>query len=575
MRAFIKILLLLLSASVGYLLFSLLRILHSSSYNEFIHWVAEGILRKPHLVKFIPAYFDESRFSLLQSAVIFVTVIYSFLLLWLFKRRTTVVNGLTDNAEKSIRMIKSFFVSVQPRESSERAFFWMITGSSFLIAAYNVFTIPISYDEAGSYTDFVSKGPLVISTLYHTTNNHILSNMISYISCLILPKGEIGQRMPLLFILLVNCFLFFGLLKRMVKPYQALIGLAFFAASTPVYLYSFMARGYSLVILFMLICLLAVRQLVLSPERKYWVVLFLASVLGTYSIPVMVYLLLPLYLYMGVVFFKNNKKQLKPLLLTGFLSGVAVGFLYTPVFLVSGLTAIKQVVSDISTKRTLLQNTIRNFEVFTNFYISSTFLLKIALGVPVLLGIVHAYSNYRKSGSTFLLFLLIVAPMPLSVSIILGQGMFDRTWIFMTIVLAILYAFAFARVKQKAVLSVAIVVTFGLQLFSSVNARYYVSQKHHIFTARKTADYFAAQKMESIYLDHQYLRPMMEYRLQLLQYPYQLYVKKSQFQKSDFDPNKKYSLIVYAEGSATPSSNYHYRLIDSVKEIRVLELVPE
>ncbi|MEJ8818406.1 glycosyltransferase family 39 protein [Lacibacter sp. H407] len=575
MKFFVKAVLL-SGAIVGAFIFLfLLNLLFSSSYNEFVQWAAEDVLKKPHLVNFIPAYFSEDRFYLLQKAIVFLAVIYFFLIVWLFRRRTKVIHYFNGIASEGRLTITSFLAFVQPKELVEKFLFWIIIGTSFFVGAYNIATIPISYDEACSYIDFVSKGPLIISTLYHTTNNHILSNILSYISCLIFPNGEIGQRLPLLFILVVNCFLLFGLLKRIVKPYQALIGLAFFAASTPVYLYSFMARGYSLVILFSLICILALRQLLLLPQRKYWVIFFLASVLGTYSIPVIGYLLVAVYVCLGVFFFIHNKEQLKFLLLTGFFSFLAVCFLYTPVFLVSGLSALKQVVSDISIKRTIFENGIQNLKSLTDFYISSNIFFKVILGLPILTGIVYVYHAYRKRGSAFLLFILIVAAMPLAVTIILQQKMFDRTWIYMTVVMSIFYAFAFSQVKQKAVLIAAIVFTYVMQLGSSIDARYYTDQKHRNFAARKTADLFAGEKMKSIYLDHQFIRPMIEYRLQLLHHPYQLYVNKSQFQKSDFDPNKKYDLIVYAEGGANPESNYQYRIIDSVKEIRVLELINE
>ncbi len=566
------ILLLIIIVSVGLLLY-LGKVLYSNSYNEFVQWVAESVLKKPHLVKFIPAYFNADRFYVLQKAIVVICIVYLLFLIWLYKRRVGVVNFLTELVVSVRVFIHSFFYSVQPKEQFERIVFWSIISSSFFIAVYNIVTVPVSYDEAVSYIDFVSKGPLVISSLYHTTNNHILSNMLSYISCLIFPDGETGQRIPLLFIFLVNCFLVFALLKRFVSPYAALIGLAFFTASTPVYLYSFMARGYLLVILFVLVCLLAMQQLLLLPAKRYWIIFLVASVLGMYSVPVIAYFLLAAYVYLFLFFIRNNQKQLTALIATGVGSLLAVILLYTPVFFVSGLRAVTQVVSDISTKRTLLENISRNFKGLTNFYISSDIFLKFFFGIPVLIGIAKAYKYYRTNNSKMILFLFMIGAMPMLVTIILRQGMFDRTWTYMAVIFPVLYSFAFSQLKNKAFFIGVVIFTYVLQLGSSMSNPYYRNQKHQIFTARKTANLFAEKKMKSIYLDHMFIRPMIEYRLQILNHPYELYVKKSNFRKSVFDPTKQYDLIVYSLGSEPPPSNYQYQLIDSVKEIRVLELV--
>jgi hypothetical protein len=573
MKYFVKAILhLIIIVTFGLLLY-LGKILYTNSYQEFVQWIAEDVLKKPHLVKFIPTYFNTDRFYILQRVVFFVFIVYLGLLLWLYKRWTRFVSYLTEIAFGSKFLLRSFFSSVQPKEQFERIVFWSIIASSFLIAVYNIVTVPVSYDEAVSYIDFVSKGPLVISSLYHTTNNHILSNMLSYASCLIFPDGEIGQRLPLLFIFLVNCFLAFGLFKRFLKPYPALIGLAFFTASTPIYLYSFMARGYSLVILFVLVCLLAMQQLLLSPAKRYWIIFLVSSVLGMYSMPVIAYFVVATYVYLFVFFVSNNKKQLTALIITGASSLLLVTLLYTPVFFVSGMRALAQVVSDISTQRTLLENIIRNFKGLTNFYISANIFFKVFFGIPILIGITKAYKYYRTNNSMLILFLLMLGAMPMLVTIVLRQGMFDRTWIYMTVVFSVLFAFAFSQVKKKSIFIAAVIFTYVLQLVSSINTPYYRNQKHQIFTARKTADLFAEKKMQSIYLDHMFIRPMIEYRLQLLNHPYELYVKKSDFRKSVFDPNKQYDLIVYSEGSEPPPSNHQYQLIDSVREIRVLALV--
>lgn len=573
MKSIVKTLLLVLAVAVTALIIYVVAVLFSFSYSGFVQWVAESLFKKPHLVKFIPAYFDNSRFLLLQKLALVVLVIHLGAVFFLIKKWETTVDRLTDLLLKIFSTTKSFFQTVFPQDKFEKWMFLSIVLVPFGIAVYNIFTIPVSYDEAVSYIDFISKGPLVISTLYHTTNNHILSNMLSYVSCLVLPDGEVAQRLPLLFIYLINCILFFALLKRIVKPYPALIGLTFFVTSTPVFLYSFMARGYLLVILFVLLALLALRQLLLKPAKRYWVLLFASSVLGMYTIPVMAYFLLAVYLFLFIFFVLNNKSELKFLVVTGVLSLIFTCILYAPIFMVSGLEAMFKVISDISTKRTFVANALRNFKGYTNFYISSILYIKILLGVVVFLGMLYA-SRLRLPDRSFGKFLLLIALMPLVVTIALRQGMFDRTWIYMSVVVAIFYAFCFRNLKSKIGIGLVVVLTFILQSFSSYRNLYYQGQKHQIVTARKIADEFVEREMKSMFLDHVFIRPMIEYRLLVLKYPHELYVKRSQFRSSEFDRNVKYDVIIYSSGSEPPPSSYRYILSDSVREIRVLKVVP-
>lgn len=573
MKSIVKTLLLVLAVAVTALIIYVVAVLFSFSYSGFVQWVAESLFKKPHLVKFIPAYFDNSRFLLLQKLALVVLVIHLGAVFFLIKKWETTVDRLTDLLLKIFSTTKSFFQTVFPQDKFEKWMFLSIVLVPFGIAVYNIFTIPVSYDEAVSYIDFISKGPLVISTLYHTTNNHILSNMLSYVSCLVLPDGEVAQRLPLLFIYLINCILFFALLKRIVKPYPALIGLTFFVTSTPVFLYSFMARGYLLVILFVLLALLALRQLLLKPAKRYWVLLFASSVFGMYTIPVMAYFLLAVYLFLFIFFVLNNKSELKFLVVTGVLSLIFTCILYAPIFMVSGLEAMFKVISDISTKRTFVANVLRNFKGYTNFYISSILYIKILLGVVVFLGMLYAY-RLRLPDRSFGKFLLLIALMPLVVTIALRQGMFDRTWIYMSVVVAIFYAFCFRNLKSKIGIGLVVVLTFILQSFSSYRNLYYQGQKHQIVTARKIADEFVEREMKSMFLDHVFIRPMIEYRLLVLKYPHELYVKRSQFRSSEFDRNVKYDVIIYSSGSEPPPSSYRYILSDSVREIRVLKVVP-
>lgn len=546
--------------------------LFSNSYPEFISWVANDLFKKTHLVKFIPKYFSEGRFNVLRISVAVFFVLYLALIFYIRRNWLYLNQRILSTLSKIWVVNKRFFKATWPNERFEQLTFLIIVTIPFLIAAYNIATIPISYDEAVSYIDFISKGPIVISTLLHTTNNHILYNYLAYLSCLILPDGQVAQRLPLIFIYLLNCFLLFAFLKRLVKPYPALIGLSFFVCSTPIFLYSFMARGYMLVIFFVLLSLLAIRELLVTSKKRYWAALFISSVFGMYSVSVIAYFLAGVYIFLGIFFLIKDRQKFGLMLKTGLLSLFTICLFYLPVFIVSGLGAVFQVVKEIGSSLSRFDIAYINWVTLTDFYIGSTQSVKFLIGIPIVVGLFCFISFAKKEEKPFNLLVILLAVMPLLITIILSQRMFDRTWIYLIVPLATFYAMAFSKTISKELTIVIALATLAIQFYSSSHNSYYVNQKHQIYTARKAADTFAKQKMSSIYIDHLYVRPMIEYRLLVLNYIYELNIRSSVFRRSDFDPSKKYDMLVCTDHSRLPPSKFTYTLVDSAQEIRVYVL---
>lgn len=567
-KFFLVVLIILISCVIAYFL----KILYLYSYKEFVAWVAHDLLKKPHIVKFIPKYFNETQFRILRAVSIVLIGAFFLFLGFLIKKRALISNSLVSKAQIIKFICIDFWQAVVPKEKLEQGMFWVVIILPFVIAVYNICTIPISYDESVSYIDFISNGPIVIGSLFHTTNNHILYNFLSYLSCLIFPAGEVAQRLPLLLIYLFNCLLLYGLLKKIVKPYVAIIGLSFFVLSTPVYVYSFMARGYLLVMFFVLISLYSCYQLLISSNRRYWAALFMSSVLGMYTIPVMAYLLLAVYVFLGIFFLINNKRKFVTLLKTAVYSVLTIGLLYTPIILVSGLGSLVQVIREVGSKLSVSENAIRNTELLTDFYISSNIYIKIVFGVILLTGIGSSlfYTNSQKR--IFLFFLVLISVMPVLTTFLLSQKIFDRTWIYMIVPFTLFYSMAFSRIKSFVFTAIIIFCTLVIQFVSSSRNFYYASQKHQIYAARKASDLFVNNKLNSIYIDHLFVRPMIEYRLMVVGYKYELNIGSSVYRKSQFDTTRGYDMVVCTNYSKLPAFQGNYVMIDSVNEVRVFKL---
>lgn len=546
-------------------------VLYLQSYKEFIGWVADSLLHKPHIIKVIPHYFSELQFGIIRFVFGLIVVGLFLISYYLIKKWTFINNYLKERFAELAFILRNFLVSVLPYDRWERSIFLMIVILPLLIAGYNIWSIPISYDESVSYIDFISKGPVVIGSLFHTTNNHIFYNYISYTVCLLITDSEIAQRLPLLFIYTANSILLFALLKRLTNPYAALSGLSFFVLSTPVYLYSFMARGYLLVLFFVLLSLWSSYQLLSKSGRRYWLGLYISSVLGMYTISIMAYLLVPLYIGLGFFFLARDKQKLIALIKTAVCSVVTIGLFYMPIILVSGLGALLHVIKDTGTKSNIFTNTGSNVKLFTDFYFSSSIYIKIILSAVFLIGTSISIYYSKRENKFFIYFLLAITILPFLLTTALSQKMFDRTWIYIVVPISIFYSFAFNWIKKRQVALAVILFTLIIQLISSIQNVYLSDQMHQMNAARKASDRFASGKMSRIYINHLYVRPMIEYRLKVLKYDYELNIGSSVFRRVPFDVAKKYDMIVCTNYNKQPEFDSMYVLTDSIKEIRIFE----
>jgi hypothetical protein len=534
-------------------------------------WVASSLLKKPHIINAIPKYFSEMQFGIIRIVFAGVVASHFFISYWLLKRWAFITSGLVAGVGALRSALYVFWILAKPYDKWEKIMFWLIIFIPFFVAAYNIFSIPISYDESVSYIDFISKGPVVIGSLFHTTNNHVLYNYIGYVCCLFFKDSEIVQRLPLLFIYLTSSILLFALLKKMVKPYAALIGLSFYVLSSPVYLYSFMARGYLLILLFVLLALWSSYNLLTSSGKRYWVGLYLSSVLGMYTIPVMAYLLVPLYIFLGFFFLWKNKMRVMALIKTAMFSVLTLSLFYMPIILVSGLGALFQVINETGTKANVFTNMVGNSKMFSDFYISSNTYFKAILSIIVLAGVAIALYYSRGRNRIFIFFLAAISILPLLLTTTLSQRMFDRTWIYVIVPFSIFYSFAFNWVKKRELAFVIFSFTLLIQFISSKSNVYFSDQKHQMYVARKASDKFVSGKMHSIYINHLYVRPMIEYRLMILNYKYDLNIGSSVFRNVPFDKSKKYDMIVCTDYNKQASFYKNYTLTDSIKEIRVFQ----
>lgn len=214
------------------------------------------------------------------------------------------------------------------------------TGISVRLAFLDV---PMRYDEAATYNAYVSKPLYIGLSNYSAPNNHLFHTFLAKVSVETFGSAPWAVRLPALLAGIAVIPATFGLARILYGRAAALMAAALVATSSTMVEYSTNARGYTLVALFTLFALFAATRVVEHGRIGAWAALGVSGALGLYTVPVMVYALggVLLWIVLNEVARRRPSRDLisglvGSLLLTGVLTMV----LYGPVFAATGIGSV-------------------------------------------------------------------------------------------------------------------------------------------------------------------------------------------------------------------------------------------
>lgn len=249
--------------------------------------------------------------------------------------------GNTSNPSSTPAEEKSFWKSLLP-EPCERG--WTIAAMLVTLAGAILRILyihqPAGNDEAYTYLAFSSQPLVSILTDYSHPNNHILHSILAHFSAAVFGQVTWAIRLPALLagILMVPVTYLVGW-----KLYNAPAGLmaAGLLAASPTFLtYSAQARGYTLMALCCLMMILLGSELIFRNNRAGWLAFNVCGVLGAYTIPIMVYPLAAIYLWLFLENLVRHgithefRQRLMPILFSAVLVAGGTILVYAPVILV-------------------------------------------------------------------------------------------------------------------------------------------------------------------------------------------------------------------------------------------------
>ena len=241
---------------------------------------------------------------------------------------------------KNFKIVK-FYIS--KFISTEVLFFDKILYSKFYLLLvfplalnlYLIITLPITYDEAWTYNNFISKGLLVSVSYYPMPNNHVLYNAISSIINLFFNSNSIYIfRLISCFFYILSIYVFLKILllrgKKFLKLNYLILSLA---PLTLITIYqSSLARGYSLLLFLFLVCILILLSITKKDKFYKWVCWAIFTSLCFFTNPAYFYT----HLVICLIIFLFIQNSFKNLVIGNALSFIFTVFLYSPIIIFQG-----------------------------------------------------------------------------------------------------------------------------------------------------------------------------------------------------------------------------------------------
>jgi uncharacterized membrane protein len=203
---------------------------------------------------------------------------------------------------------------------------------------------PIRFDEAYTFTHFVTKPWFLIISDYSQPNNHILHTLLVRAATGVFGDSVSAIRLPALIagVLIVPAAYVFA--RLLFNKHAGLLAAGLISSVAPAVLYSTNARGYSIIVLAFLTAFIVARELGRRNGVGLRVILAGVFVLGLYTMPIMLY---PMSVILSWLFLEALRGPqasriglMRSAFVVGMVTGIVSFLLYVPVFFNTGFDSL-------------------------------------------------------------------------------------------------------------------------------------------------------------------------------------------------------------------------------------------
>ncbi|NDV69120.1 glycosyltransferase family 39 protein [Dysgonomonas sp. 25] len=380
---------------------------------------------------------------------------------------------------------------------------------SFSLSVYLGLTVPVSYDEAYTYLTFVNKPFYYSATFYPSPNNHVLYSLLANATEMLPFLSELFcLRLPAILLSLLSWIVIYSFIKRDFAESLSVLATGIVSVLFMSVYYSFMARGYSCVVLLFVVCFWASYNIINKGSRtKDWMFFMISSILGVYTVPSFVYPLISLNALILICNYRNIRQQIA----YNLVAVASVGMLYAPIILLQ-----KQGLAAITNNRFVAP--IDRFEVIERLpsFIANT-IFEI-FGIPSLIigGVVivaFVMTCIRKNKQLILTWIVFLAS-PVLLLILHSVIPFPRTFIYYGFVLVFLICLSFRPYIEKLKTTYLLIAVIIIQVAAAINFTNKIDAYEGYNTAAKQVNeyvlkgegkkYYLANSLCNIHFEYEY-----------------------------------------------------------------------
>ncbi len=327
--------------------------------------------------------------------------------------------------------------------------------------------MPVSYDEAWTYLQFTSKSPLASWCYYPAPNNHVLHSLITNVTRYIpFLNPLICLRLSSIIVSVLSWLICFSFIKKYYSKNSSLLIVGISSVLFMSVYYSYMSRGYGLVMLFFIVSLYAAYNIIFNADQtRHWLIFSISNILGLFTMPSFLYV----FIILNLIIWLNNGFRIKKQLFSNTAAVLVVFILYAPIIIINGLGALTD---NQFVKPILRTEVINNLPVFfRQSIIEITGIHYLVILAPIITAIIMLVKNKMKF-ELMLSFVFIFSPAILL--IVHSVIPFPRTFNYYAFVFVFLIIIPYWRllenisVKYVLLLTVCIQSAFILNFYFSI-----------------------------------------------------------------------------------------------------------
>ncbi len=204
---------------------------------------------------------------------------------------------------------------------------------------------PLGHDEAYTYIGFARRSLWAVISDYHLPNNHVFHTILVHLATRLLGDAPAVLRLPAFLGGVLSVAAAYGLGRIWFNRRAGWLAGGLVAVTPLLVGGSADGRGYTLLAFFSLTAWTLATYLKTHPNWAGWLAFSIIAVLGFYTVPIMLYPLGAVYLWLFLSscvepqisrVYGGRQRYFLSLLSSGLATGVGVYFLYLPILLVSG-----------------------------------------------------------------------------------------------------------------------------------------------------------------------------------------------------------------------------------------------